>query len=84
MWRTIRMVAGVVLIGLGAIGTLMPVMPGVPLLIAGAALLGSNHPLVRSLAPWAKRWQSRLKRRRAPGSPTGPSNRLSHHERHGP
>ena len=49
--------AGFTLITIGAIGTIMPLMPGFPFLLAGAALLGKDHPIVRPFI-------SRLERRR--------------------
>lgn len=44
-----RSVAGVTLIALGLVGIALPLMPGVPLLIAGAGLLGVDHPLRRAI-----------------------------------
>jgi uncharacterized membrane protein YbaN (DUF454 family) len=41
----LRSVAGLALIALGVLGILLPLMPGVPLLIAGVALLGADHPV---------------------------------------
>jgi len=38
MWRTVRTVAGFSLIVLGVIGTLVPVVPGIPMVLAGMAL----------------------------------------------
>ncbi len=61
MWRTHRTVAGLILIGLGLIGLLLPVMPGIPLLIAGVALMGARHPWVRPamarLRAWRRLWR---------------------------
>lgn len=61
MWRTIRTVIGLILIVLGLIGLLVPVMPGIPLLIAGVALVGTNHPWVRPviarLRAWRRKWK---------------------------
>jgi hypothetical protein len=37
----------------GAIALLLPVVPGVPLLMAGAAVLGPEHPVVRT-------WKARI------------------------
>ena len=45
----IRTAGGLVLVGLGVVGTLFPIVPGIPLVIAGVALLGANHPAVRPL-----------------------------------
>jgi uncharacterized membrane protein YbaN (DUF454 family) len=61
VWRTIRTVIGLILIGVGLIGLLVPVMPGIPLLIAGVALVGTNHPWVRPviarLRAWRRKWK---------------------------
>ena len=57
MWRTIRVIAGVLLIGQGLIGMLMPVLPGIPLLLAGVALLGSDHPWVRPIMARLRLWR---------------------------
>jgi uncharacterized membrane protein YbaN (DUF454 family) len=46
----IRHLAGWGLIGLGLIGCLLPVMPQVPFLVAGAVLLAPDIPLFRRLA----------------------------------
>ncbi len=44
----IRNTAGIVLIAVGALGLLVPVIPGIPLVASGILILGANHPLVRS------------------------------------
>ena len=62
MWKIIRPILGVALIILGAIGMLLPIIPGIPLLIAGAALLGSNHPWVRPFIVRFRAWRRARKR----------------------
>lgn len=64
MWRIIRPILGVTLIILGALGMLLPIIPGIPLLIAGVALLGSKHPWVRPLMVRFRAWRLARKRRR--------------------
>jgi hypothetical protein len=54
MWRSVRTAGGFCLIVLGAIGTLMPVVPGVPLILAGVALVGTDHPWIRAAV---SRWK---------------------------
>ena len=62
MWATIRTVAGMILIGLGLVGMVLPVVPGIPLLLAGVALLGTNHPWVRPFMARLRLWRrKRLK-----------------------
>ena len=53
------MVAGVLLIVLGILGTLLPIIPGIPLLIAGVALIGPKHPLIRPFVERYERWRER-------------------------
>jgi uncharacterized membrane protein YbaN (DUF454 family) len=55
-----------VLIVLGLLGMLMPVLPGIPFLLAGVALLGSSHPWVRPFIARLRLW--RRKRARAAGT----------------
>jgi len=62
MWGTIRTVAGVVLFGLGLVGMVLPVLPGIPLLLAGVALLGTNHPWVRPFMARLRLWRRRRTR----------------------
>jgi uncharacterized membrane protein YbaN (DUF454 family) len=66
MWQTIRSVAGVTLIVLGLVGSLVPVLPGIPFLLAGVALLGTKHPWVRPFMARLRLW--RRKRARAAGT----------------
>jgi uncharacterized membrane protein YbaN (DUF454 family) len=51
----IRAVGGILLIVVGLLGLVLPVIPGVPLLLAGVALLGQDHPLVRPALAWLRR-----------------------------
>ncbi len=60
MSQTVRLVIGLILIGLGVIGMLLPIIPGIPLLIAGVAVVGTNHPWIRPvmvrLRAWRRKW----------------------------
>jgi hypothetical protein len=47
-----RNATGYALISFGIAGVLLPVIPGIPLIIAGAAVLGKDHRLVRSCRSW--------------------------------
>ena len=58
-WRMARAVAGVAMISIGVIGCVLPVIPGVPLVIGGVALLGTRHPLVRPFTERFERWRRR-------------------------
>lgn len=57
LWAAARLVLGVLLIVVGAIGTLLPVLPGIPLMIAGVALLGTEHWLVKPFHDRLQRWR---------------------------
>jgi hypothetical protein len=59
LWRASRGVLGVVLIASGVVGCVLPIVPGIPLLIAGVALLGPKHWLVRPVTERLERWRKR-------------------------
>ena len=50
-----RTAAGVALVVAGAIGTVLPIVPGFALLAAGLAVLGPQHRLTRALT---RRWRA--------------------------
>jgi uncharacterized protein YqgC (DUF456 family) len=52
MTATVRNVCGIALLVAGILGCLLPIIPGIPLLAAGVAVLGGNHPIVRSGRGW--------------------------------
>jgi hypothetical protein len=67
---TIRRACGIALIVLGLVAIPVPIVPGVPLIVAGAALLGPNHPVVRTGRAWLERtglWRTQGKRDDLPG-----------------
>jgi len=45
-WSLVRLILGTVLMLLGVLG-LVPVIPGLPLFLAGIAVAGSSHPVTR-------------------------------------
>jgi hypothetical protein len=51
----IRAIGGVSLIVVGLLGLVLPIIPGVPLLLAGVAILGQDHPLIRPALAWLRR-----------------------------
>ena len=53
--KMIRRISAYVLLGLGVAGLALPLLPGIPLLILGVALLEPNHPLKRKLGRWISR-----------------------------
>ncbi len=56
MKRSIRTAAGLVLLVVGVAGLVLPVLPGIPILIAGLALLGADHPLRVAITRRLERW----------------------------
>lgn len=51
----VRSIGGVVLVVVGLFGLVLPIIPGVPLLMAGVAVLGREHPLIRPALGWLRR-----------------------------
>jgi uncharacterized membrane protein YbaN (DUF454 family) len=56
LWRTVRIVVGIVLIPIGIVGLFIPVLQGVLLLLLAFALLAREIPLVAQ-------WREQLRRR---------------------
>jgi uncharacterized protein YqgC (DUF456 family) len=56
-------VIGVALLILGAIGALLPIVPGFVFFTAGIAVLGTDHAIVRRLMPYVHRVRAWLERR---------------------
>ncbi len=56
----LREVAGFTLLIAGLIGCLLPVIPGSPMVIAGLALLGVDHPKIRSTMQRLEQWSELL------------------------
>jgi hypothetical protein len=50
-------VGGFTVIGVGIIGTLLPINPGIPMVIAGVALVSPGHPVLSPV-------MTRIERRR--------------------
>jgi uncharacterized membrane protein YbaN (DUF454 family) len=48
----IREAVGLALLSVGLIGFVLPVLPGIPFLLAAVAVLGPSHPKMR---PWLSR-----------------------------
>ena len=36
----------------GVAGIVLPIIPGIPMIAAGVAMLGRDHPLIRSCQTW--------------------------------
>ncbi|MGH9592212.1 MAG: hypothetical protein ACRD5L_03920 [Bryobacteraceae bacterium] len=52
MSHATRTTAGVGLLILGAIGILVPIVSGIPFLVAGVAVLGTDHAIVKRGRQW--------------------------------
>ncbi len=52
-----RMAAGYLMMVLAVIGVVVPILPTVPFLLAGAALLGREHPLIRPFMQRLNNWR---------------------------
>jgi uncharacterized protein YqgC (DUF456 family) len=61
--HVVRTVIGVSLLVLGAIGSLIPIVPGFVLFAAGIAVLGTDHAIVRRFMPYVHRGRAWLERR---------------------
>jgi uncharacterized protein len=66
MMGMFREIAGFSLLAVGAIGIVVPVIPGIPLLLAGSLLLAPKYPRIRRAMEYIRRkvaearncWQS--------------------------
>ena len=57
----IKEFGGVGLLVLGVLGIVLPILPGIPFLIAGVAILGYEHPLIRPFMKRIARWREKTK-----------------------
>ena len=55
--QKIKVIMGIALCAVGLAGTLIPIIPGVPIILAGLALMGADHPLVRRVKLRWQRWR---------------------------
>jgi uncharacterized membrane protein YbaN (DUF454 family) len=68
----LRTVAGLLLISVGMLGLVLPLIPGIPLLLAGVATMGRDHPLLRPVFARLHAWRQR----RANSTPTHGGDQL--------
>ena len=54
--RSIRTGTGLVLVVVGLAGLVLPIVPGIPILIVGLALLGTDHPVRVAITRRLQRW----------------------------
>lgn len=63
MRRHLKVVGGCTLIFVGLLGLVLPIIPGIPILAAGVAILGTDHPIVRPFARRIERLRERYTKR---------------------
>lgn len=63
MSHMVRTVAGVGLLILGVVGSILPIVPGFVFFAAGIALLGTDHVIVRRFHPLVLKARGWLERR---------------------
>jgi uncharacterized membrane protein YbaN (DUF454 family) len=56
----LREISGFALLIAGLVGCLIPLIPGSPMVIAGAALLGADHPRIRPSIRRLEQWSDLL------------------------
>lgn len=56
--QKLKVALGIALCVVGLAGTIMPVVPGVPIILAGVALMGADHPLVVKVKNKLKHWRT--------------------------
>lgn len=59
MLRILRTTLGFALLGVGVVGLLVPVLPGIPLILAGVVVVGPDHPVIRSIRARWDHWRDR-------------------------
>lgn len=57
VWQKVKVIIGIAMCVIGVAGTLVPVIPGVPIILAGVALMGTDHPLVRKVKERFQKWR---------------------------
>jgi uncharacterized protein len=65
----LREATGFGLVVAGLLGLLLPFLPGVPLLLAGVAVLGANHPRIQPWVARIERWRCLLRRKTTGDAP---------------
>ena len=66
MWRALRPGLGWLCLALGVLGIIFPLLPGIPILLVGVALVGRRNWVLRWASVQEKRLLRRLARHPAP------------------
>ena len=61
-WDRVRITLGRVAIAVGVAGIVIPILPGTPLLLLGAWMLGPDHPATRTARRWLASFESGRRR----------------------
>ena len=61
--RAVRFVTGWLLIVGGVVGCVLPILPGVPMILGGLALLGTEYAWARRWTEQFQRWIARVRRK---------------------
>jgi uncharacterized membrane protein YbaN (DUF454 family) len=59
MPERLKKISGYGFLFLGVVGAIIPVLPSIPFFMAGASLLGKEHPVIRPFATRIERWRQR-------------------------
>lgn len=62
MNKGFRELSGFILIGIGLLGFLIPIMPSVPLIVAGIALVGADNPKLQPILEKIKTIKEKINR----------------------
>jgi uncharacterized protein YqgC (DUF456 family) len=55
-WQRLRVGVGILLIIAGVVGMVLPLIPGIPLLVIGLANVGCDCPVIRAITGRLRRW----------------------------
>ena len=58
----LREASGFVLLAVGVIGVVVPIIPGIPLLLAGGLILAPKYPSIRASVRRVRRWAVEARR----------------------
>ena len=59
----LKLAAGFTLIFIGILGCFLPIIPGIPLMLAGAAIVGMEHPWIHPFKSRFDRWRESISKK---------------------